>query len=429
MKLSMDRSEFLQGAHTSEAVHGALAFGNEGENSRIDYSCASPFHGGVAGLLLQVKESGNCSWCYRYTFDNKRHELGLGSYPALSLLKARVITQKHQLNVANGINPMAEKKARKENSISSQNEITFKAAFYEYFKSKKSPELSNKKHIQQWENTVKTYVFPFIGENSMRSITTQDVKEVLDRIWNTKNETADRVRGRIERVFDWAKTMKYYEGENPAAWRGNLDNLLAAPGKIQNVVHQPAIQMNDAGRFFALLKQNPAMSAKPLMFLMLTATRSGEVRGASWSEIDLEKNTWTIPASRMKARKEHVVPLSLVAVSLLMSLPRFVGNDLIFPSSKAGSGNTISDMTLSKLMKSIHAQDIKNGGKGFLDKISQRIAVPHGLRSTFRDWAADCTEASHEAVELSLAHTVGNKVTQAYMRTDLLDKRRTLMEK
>ena len=230
----------------------------------------------------------------------------------------------------------------------------------------------------------------------------------LEPIWTSKNETASRLRGRIETVLDWAAVRKYRSSENPARWKGHLDKLLAAPSKIQIVEHHPAIPVDDMPAFMRDLHGRSGVGARSLEFLILTATRSGEVRGATWSEIDLDKAIWTIPAVRMKAGVEHRVPLSIEALKLLKELPRLAGIELLFPGTR---GQVLSVMTLPEVMRRMKAN-----------------AVPHGFRSTFRDWAGEKTNYPRELAEQALAHTLANKVEAAYRRGDALEKRRQMMQ-
>lgn len=233
------------------------------------------------------------------------------------------------------------------------------------------------------------------------------VLRIIEPIWRTKTETAKRLRGRLESVLDWAAVRKYRAGENPARWRGHLDKLLPAPNKVAKRGHHEALGIDEMGQFLLLLRAKPGLGAKALEFLILTAARSGEVRGARWSEVDLQAAEWLVPAERMKAGKAHRVPLSPAAVKLLKALPRVAGTDLVFPSSKL---RPLSDMTLTKVMRDLGYE-----------------AVPHGCRSTFRDWASERTNYPGDVAEMALAHTIGDKVEAAYRRGELFDKRRRMM--
>jgi integrase len=285
--------------------------------------------------------------------------------------------------------------------------LTFEEAANSYMAAHKSA-WKNEKHTKQWESTLQTYVYPRIGKVLVRDVGLPQVLSVLEPIWTTKTETASRVRGRIESVLDWATARGYRDGLNPARWRGHLDKLLPKPSKVAKVEHHDALPVGALGVFMVELRQHEGMGARALDFAILTAARSGEVRGATWAEIDLDGAIWTIPAERMKAGREHRVPLSKAAVDLLRGLPRHANTELIFVGARGGP---LSDMTLSAVIRRMGAP-----------------CVPHGFRSTFRDWAAERTSYPSEMAEMALAHTISNKVEAAYRRGDLFEKRRRMME-
>jgi len=267
----------------------------------------------------------------------------------------------------------------------------------------------NAKHGDQWANTLKTYAFPIIGDKPVADVTVADVLAVLTPIWTVKPETASRVRNRVELVLAYAMALEYRpRGLNPATWRGHLDQLLPKRSKVEQVQHHQAVDYRNVQDFLKLLRNMPGMGARCLEFVLFTACRSGEARGATWPEFDLAEKVWSIPVERMKARRPHRVPLADCVVTLLQNLPRLEGSDLVFWGAKAGK--PISDMTLTACMRRMG-----------LD------AVPHGIRSTFRDWAAETTATPNEVVEMALAHAVGNATEAAYRRGDLFDKRRQLM--
>jgi integrase len=266
----------------------------------------------------------------------------------------------------------------------------------------------NPKHAQQWANSLETYAHPVMGALLVRDVELQHVMAVLEPIWQAKTETASRVRGRIEQVLDWATARGFREGPNPARWRGHLDKLLPAPAKVTRVEHHDALPVDQAPSFMARLCAAPGIGARALEFAILTAARSGEVRGTTWDEIDLDAAVWTVPADRMKAGREHRVPLSPAALALLRSLPRWPDNPLVFAAPRGG---VLSDMTLAAVLRRMKV-----------------AAVPHGFRSTFRDWAAERTHFPREVAEMALAHAIGDKVEAAYRRGDLFDKRRRLMD-
>ncbi len=266
----------------------------------------------------------------------------------------------------------------------------------------------------------------------VQDIAVQDVLRVLNQpvdgreasFWSEKTETASRLRGRIESVLAWATVAGHRNGDNPARWAGNLKELLPAASKVAKQDNQPALQIDEAPRWMAALRGREGMGSRALEFAALTAARSQEVRGATWEEIDLKAGLWTVLPTRMKMAREHRVPLSLTAIALLEALPRFADNPLVFPAPRGGQ---LSDMTLSATMKRLHEADISSGGKGFLDRVSKRPAVPHGLRSVFRDWVAERTSYPGDMAEVALAHRVGNAVEAAYRRGDMVEKRRAMM--
>lgn len=380
--------------------------------------------GNVAGLLLQCTEGGARTWLLRTVVGTKRREIGLGGYPDVPLADAVRRAREAKEKIRNGVDPVEERKAARAALAAQQARgLTFKDAVDRYLKTKLK-NFKNAKHRQQWENTLATYAVPEIGAMLVSEITMQDVLRVLKPIWEARTETASRVRGRIEAVLSWATVNGHRTGDNPARWAGNLKESLPLPSAIAEQSNQPAIQLDDAARWFASLRKREGTGSRALEFLALTACRSGEVRGATWDEIDLDKALWVIPAARMKMKREHRVPLSPDAVALLRTLPRLKDNPLVFPASRGGS---LSDMTLSATMKRLHEDDKENGGYGFVDRVSKRPAVPHGLRSTFRDWVSDRTAFPGEMAEVALAHKISNAVEAAYRRGDMIEKRRAMM--
>ena len=362
--------------------------------------------GGVAGLQLQVTTTGARSWVLRTLVGGKRRDMGLGGYQTVTLAGAREKARKARDEIRAGVDPIeAGKAARSALAAATAAQKTFKQCALAFIDAK-APEFKNAKHLAQWTATLETYAFPVMGSILVRDVGLPHVLEVLNPIWTTKTETATRVRGRIEAVLDWATASGYRRGENPARWKGHLDKLLAKPRKVARVEHHPALKAAEMAPFMKRLRAMEGMGARALELAALTATRSGEVRGATWSEIDLESAVWTIPAERMKAGKEHRVPLSKPAVALLEGLSREEGVELVFPAPRGGM---LSDMTLSACMRRMKLE-----------------AVPHGLRSTFRDWAGEHTNYPREVAEAALAHVVGG-VEGAYARGDLFEKRRRLM--
>lgn len=381
--------------------------------------------GGVAGLCLNITETGATSWILRSIVAGKRRHIGLGPYPEISLAEARVKALETRKKIASGIDPVEERIAEREALVEDQKfRMSFEDAFERFFEEKLRGELRNAKHTKQWRSTLTNYAYPEIGSTPVSQIQIDNILAVLRPIWTTKNETASRVRQRIEAVLDWATASGYRTGENPARWKGNLQPLLSAPSKIQKVQHYPAIALDEVSTWYKLLKLREGLAARALEFLTLTASRSGEIRGARWNEIDFARGIWTVPAERIKAHREHRVTLSNDAIDLLRRLPRFADCPYVFPSPRNGQ---MSDMTISAVMRRIQSSEEAAGRRGFLDQRSQRPGVPHGLRSTFRDWAAERTDYPREMAEMAIAHQVGSETERAYQRSDLVEKRRQMM--
>lgn len=363
--------------------------------------------GGVAGLYLQVLPSGARSWVLRVMMAGKRRDMGLGGFPDVTLAQAREKAREARATIEKGIDPIAQRAAARSALAASRSAaVTFEEAARQFITAK-SAEWSNAKHGQQWTNTLEAYAFPIVGKLACADVSLPHVLKILEPIWATKTETASRLRGRIESVLDWATVRGFRKGENPARWKGHLDKILPAPGKVAKVEHHDAVAVEGASAFVRDLRQRDGIAARALEFLILTATRSGEVRGATWAEIDMAGRVWTIPPERMKAGKEHRVPLSDEALHLLEALPRLAGSDLVFPSPR---GLVMSDMTMTAVMRRMGREE-----------------VPHGFRSTFRDWAAERTNYPREVAEMALAHTIGDKVEAAYRRGDLFEKRARMM--
>ncbi len=377
--------------------------------------------GGVSGLLLQITPNGGRSWVLRTKVGDKRREIGLGGYPSVTLAQAREKAREARLGIEGGKDPVAERKAARSALTAAQRmNLTFEEAVERCLASKLDA-FKNDKHRKQWAATLKTYAVPELGSTYVNDIAVQDVLRVLEPIWLSKTETASRLRGRIEAVLSWATVAGHRTGDNPARWSGNLKELLPAPNKVKGQVNHAALPIEDAPRWFEALRKRKGMGARALELLALTATRSGEVRGAIWSEVDLDRAIWTIPAQRTKTGKEHRVPLSQSALALLGDLPRLEGQELVFPASRGGQ---LSDMTLSATMRRIH--EAEEGG--FVDARSGKAAVPHGLRSTFRDWVAEHTKFPGDMAEVALGHKISNAVEAAYRRGDMVEKRRRMMD-
>ena len=388
--------------------------------------------GNPAGLLLQIHKPVRAtsiparSWILRIRIAGDRQHIGIGPYPTVALAEAREEAKKIVGSLRQGVNPKNEKKRKRSALIDAvAKNKTFKECAEAYIAAH-SAEFSNEKHRKQWSATLESYAYPIIGDMlvadiSMRNVLAvlkQDIKDpktnkTLGAFWETKTTTASRLQGRIKTILDFTIVNEYRQGPNPALWSGYLDTQLAAPAKIKKVKHHPAIPYPQIGDFMVQLRKNESISAKALQFLILTAVRSGSVRSADWSEINLENKLWIIPAGHTKTKQEHRVPLSDQAIALLNSLPKLAVSAKIFPSLK---GKSLSDMALSQLMRGMKERKEFNGD-----------GVPHGFRSTFRDWGAEQTIYPDEIRKSASGHTVGNAVQKAYQRTDLLEKRRQLM--
>lgn len=393
--------------------------------------------GGVAGLYLQITPKGGRSWVLRTVVGKKRTDIGLGGYPTVTLAQAREKARDARNKLERGVDPVAERRAAKERLIAARRKgMTFEDAV-EKALAAKLVAFKNEKHRDQWRNTLVQYAMPIIGSLPLQEIDTAAVLRVLSQevrdksgslegtLWQVRTETASRLRGRIEAVLSWATVAGERSGDNPARWAGNLKELLPAASKIAREENHPALALDDAPRWFADLGKRAGFGARALEFVALTAARSGDVRGAKWEEIDLQKGLWVVPAARMKMKREHRVPLPPVAISLLEALPRLDSNPLVFPAARGGM---LSDMTLSATMRRMHESDVAAGGIGYLDPRSKRPAVPHGLRSTFRDWVAERTTYPSEMAEVALAQRISNAVEAAYRRGDMIEKRRGMME-
>lgn len=371
--------------------------------------------GGVAGLHLRISGVSR-SWVLRLVLSSgdssspgRRADIGLGGYPEITLAEARDRARELRRKVREGVDPVAERRRVKARQVRQIEQAkTFAECAQAYLASHRAS-WKNAKHGQQWASTLETYANPMIGRRHVADVDTTAVLGILEPIWLTKTETASRLRGRIESVLDWATVRGFRQGENPARWKGHLDKLLPARSKVQKVEHHPALPYRDIAGFMADLATREGIAARALEFGILTAARSGEVRGARWGEFDLSARTWTIPAERMKAGKEHRVPLSSGATAILQSLPRLAGSDIVFTAPRGG---ILSDMTLTAVLRRMGRKDL----------------TQHGFRSTFRDWAGETTAFPREVIEHALAHQLRDKAEAAYQRGDLLTKRSELMQ-
>ena len=365
------------------------------------------FVGVVPGLALQIRGDAR-SWILRTRVGGIVRDIGLGGYPGVTLAMAREEARGMRQQIAQGLDPIQMRRDQQEALRAAQGKRMAFAEAVRQFLADKDENWRNAKHRQQWENTLKTYAFPVLEKMPVKEIELVHVLQVLRPIWKTKTETASRVRGRIENVLDWARVHGYRDSENPARWKGNLDKVLPTPSKAKTVRHHAALPYSEVGAFMVALRERAGTAALALEFCILTAARSGEVRGARWAEVDVGKGVWTIPANRMKGGKEHSVPLSSKAQRILQQLPDGGDEEIIF---KAPRGGMLSDMSLGAVLK--------------------RMGVPatvHGFRSTFRDWAGETTSFPREVIEHALAHKLKDKAEAAYARGTLFEKRRRLMD-
>ena len=389
--------------------------------------------GGVDGLCLNI-EGDSRVWILRAVVGKRldkngklkphRRDIGIGPYPEVSLAEARAKATELKLQIRSGIDPIVH---QQEQLAKLHVQQLRNKTFMECAKvviGNKTRELKNEKHIGQWSSTLETYIYPTLGNLTIGNITKAEIAEVLRPIWVEKNETAKRIRGRIETIFDYAKAMGYFEGDNPAEWKGNLEPIL---GNLkQESRPHPSLPYEQVAEFIHHLRQKKGISPKALGFAILTACRSGEIFGAKWQEIDFKNKVWIIPKERMKADKEHRVPLSEEAITLLESIQEYSQpQDFIFPAPR--SGEMLSDMSLTTLIKRMHEQKLKENGLGYIDPKQNRVITTHGFRSTFRDWSADKTNYEREVCEHVLAHKLPDKVEASYLRGNYLGKRKGLM--
>lgn len=389
----------------------AMARANKLTQMQVSRLKEPGLHGDGAGLWLKVTEHGSKSWILRYTLDGRERWTGLGPYPVVSLADARekALSLKKQVNL--GIDPIQHKKNAQ--ALASAKEaivVTFDWCAEQYIAAHRAG-WKNPKHADQWINTLQTYASPVIGALSVDKVDTSLVMRILEPIWSTKSETASRLRGRLESVLDWAAVRKHRTSENPARWKGHLDTLLPARSKVARVQHHAALPWKEIGPFMTALTTQAGIGALALQFTILTAARSGEVRGMTWDEVNIECGVWVIPAERMKAGREHRVPLSPPAIAILEQLKplRQAVKEVVFPGIR--DRKPLSDMTLTAVLRRMDRKDL----------------TAHGFRSTFRDWAAEGTDYPADMAEMALAHTISSKVEAAYRRGDMFEKRRAMM--
>jgi integrase len=367
-------------------------------------------YGDGGGLYLRVTPTGGKFWVYRYMLNGRRRDMGLGSVELFSLAEARKRALEARRLCADGIDPIdARETARHATATATAKTLSFQSCAERYIEAHRAG-WSNPKHLQQWQNTLADYVYPVFGSLPIATVDVGLVMQVLEPMWADKAETANRLRGRIESVLDWATARGYRHGENPARWRGHLENLLPKRSRVRRIKHHAALPYDEIGVFMADLRQYESVAARALEFTILTAARSGEVIGARWEEINIAARLWTIPVERMKAGKEHRVPLSDAAMTIIEAMSAIRSSDYVFPGRGAG-------------------QPIGETGLRFqLGRMKRDDLTTHGFRSTFSDWCTEQTNFPSEVREMALAHAVGNRVEAAYRRGDLFEKRRQLAE-
>ncbi|WP_343618685.1 integrase arm-type DNA-binding domain-containing protein [Ralstonia sp.] len=367
------------------------------------------YHADGAGLYLQVSRTGTKSWIFRYKLSGRTREMGLGPLHSIGLADARESAANCRKQLLEGIDPIEARNAKKiARRLEAARSMTFAACASSYIETHRAG-WKNAKHVAQWQSTLKTYADPVVGSLPVQDVDTNHVMRVLEPIWHAKPETATRLRGRIAAILDWATVRGLRQGLNPARWQGHLESLLPSRAKIRAVEHHAALPFDELGAFLEELREQSGSAARALEFLILTAARTNEVIGAQWDEFDLEQEVWVCPATRMKGQREHRVPLSAQAMTVLKQMGQDRTSIYVFPGAK--DGKPLSNMAMLALLKRMGRADL----------------TCHGFRSTFRDWAAERTNFAREVAEAALAHIVGDKVEAAYRRGDLFEKRRQLM--
>ena len=367
-------------------------------------------HPDGGGLYLQVTASGAKSWKFRFTLRGRTRDMGLGSLRSVSLADAREAAQECRKLLAEGADPIEARSAtRGARRLESTRVMTFRECADQCIRRRQAG-WSSHKHAAQWSSSLESYAYAILGNLAVQSVDTSSVMRVLEPIWATKPETANRVRGRIETVLDYATTLGFRSGENPARWRGHLSNLLPARSKVRRVAHHAALPYANVAAFMAQLYGRAGVAAAGLAFTILTAARTSEVTGARWIELDLRNAVWTVPFDRMKSRREHRIPLSEAALDVLQRMSLIAESEFVFPGGRTNL--PLSNMAFLTVLRRLGRNDI----------------TVHGFRSTFRDWVAEQTAFSSEVAEMALAHAVRGRVEAAYRRGDLFEKRRRLME-
>jgi integrase len=371
------------------------------------------YAGDGGGLYLQVSKGGSASWAFRYRVDGKLREMGLGGLQTISLAEAREKALEHRKTLTRfrdgetDLDPIDQRRAARQRR-KLEGAMTFRACAEHYIAANKAG-WSNDRHAAQWPSSLSAYAYPIFGDLPVAAISTALVTKAIEPIWATKPETASRVRGRIESVLDWAKSRGLREGENPARWRGHLENLLPKKTKVRRVEHLAALPYVEIADFMVELRRQDGVPARALEFAILTAARAGEVIGAKWSEINEKDRLWIVPAERMKARKTHRVPLSDEAMAVIGRMAEIREGEFVFPGARPG-------------------QPLSSAAFRVLRRMGRADLTAHGFRSSFADWCTERTAFASEARELALAHSVGSKVEAAYRRTDLFEKRRQLAD-
>ncbi len=386
--------------------------------------------GGVPGLYLQVNAGSGKSWVLRTVVGMKRREIGLGSYPTVGLGAARSAASEMRDLIRQGIDPVQKRKAARTELIVEQRRGLLFSAAVDLFEPVKAIELSEGKYRDHWRDSLDKYAVPVLGQMLVQDITLQDILLILQPLWSTKHTTADKLRRKINEVLDYCTVKGHRSGPNPARWEGNLSHVLGTKSANASDEHFPALQLQDLPRFWAALNGRNGMGAAALRFQTLTATRAGAVRLMTWDEVDLEAKVWTVQpgrqSSKIKAKDAPGrVPLTDEMIALLKALPKQASGNLVFWAPRGGA---LSDAVMGKLMRTIHEADLMAGNKGFLDAKSKQIVVPHGTRSTFKNWSVEKTSYEWQLSEAALWHRLGGKVETSYARTDMIERRRHMME-
>ncbi|WP_416269006.1 integrase arm-type DNA-binding domain-containing protein [Burkholderia cepacia] len=390
-------------AEAKRKIHRLSAIG-------VERAKTPGYLGDGGGLYLQVSPSLTKSWIFRFKLHGRSREMGLGPYSALSLAEARKRAEDCRRSLLDGVDPIEARKGdRLQQKLQVARSMTFADCASTYIAAHRDS-WKNAKHAQQWENTIEAYANPVIGKIPVQDVDTALVVRVLEPIWKEKQETANRLRGRIEVILNWARTSELRTGENPARWRGHLQNLLPRKSRVRSIRHHPALPFAEMGSFMVTLRAQEGIAARALEFTILTAARTGEVIGATFDEFDERRNVWTVPAERMKAERAHRVPLSERAAQIVREMRALKASKCLFPGRS--DGKPLSNMAMLALLKRM--------GRGDL--------TVHGFRSTFRDWTSELTGYPREVAEAALAHAVGDQVEAAYRRGDLFAKRRQMMD-